>query len=70
MVSRAVFDTNIIIDYLAGHPVAAALFDALEDGVVSLITHMEVMVGIRRGDTIALGDAMRLLRYSNGYIEP
>jgi len=42
----AVFDTNIIIDYLNGHAPARTEFDAVRRPVVSIITWMEVLVGV------------------------
>jgi predicted nucleic acid-binding protein len=42
----AVFDTNIIIDYLNGHVPAKTEFDAVGRPAVSIITWMEVLVGV------------------------
>ena len=42
----AVFDTNIIIDYLNGHAPARTEFEAVRRPVVSIITWMEVLVGV------------------------
>jgi predicted nucleic acid-binding protein len=42
----AVFDTNIIIDYLNGYPKAQREFDAALSPLVSIISLMEVLVGV------------------------
>ena len=42
---KALFDTNILIDYLNGIKQASAELDRYEDKAISLITWMEVMVG-------------------------
>lgn len=42
----AVFDTNIIIDYLNGHAKARVEFEAVRRPVVSIVTWMEVLVGV------------------------
>lgn len=41
----ALFDTNILIDYLSGIEAAATELDSFPDKAISLITWMEVMVG-------------------------
>lgn len=41
----ALFDTNILIDYLNGIEAAATELDSFPDKAISLITWMEVMVG-------------------------
>ncbi len=42
---RALFDTNILIDYLNGLPEAKAELDLYADKAISIITWMEVQVG-------------------------
>jgi predicted nucleic acid-binding protein len=44
---KGVFDTNILIDYLNGHPPAATELGRHTDKVISRITFMEVLVGVR-----------------------
>jgi predicted nucleic acid-binding protein len=41
----ALFDTNILIDYLRGIPAARAVCDQYADRAISIITWMEVMAG-------------------------
>ena len=41
----ALFDTNILIDYLNAVPQARAEIERYEDRAISIITWMEVMVG-------------------------
>ncbi len=42
---KALFDTNILIDYLNGVPAAKAELDLYTDRAISIITWMEVQVG-------------------------
>ena len=42
---KAVFDTNILIDYLRGVPQAKIELDRYLDKAISVITWMEIMVG-------------------------
>ena len=42
---KALFDTNIQIDYLSGVPKAKIEFDRFEQKAICVITWMEVMVG-------------------------
>ena len=44
---KAVFDTNILIDYLCGRPEAAATLAAYTEKLISRITWMEVLVGVK-----------------------
>jgi len=44
---KAVFDTNILIDYLVGSPEAEAEFSRFRDRRVSIVTWMEVLAGAR-----------------------
>ncbi len=41
------FDTNIVIDILAGVPAARKEYDQHPDRAISVVTWMEVMAGIR-----------------------
>ena len=42
---RAVFDTNILIDHLGGHPQAAQSWASYPERLISRITFLEVLVG-------------------------
>jgi len=42
---KAVFDTNILIDYLNGRDEALKEFELYEDKIISVITFIEVLVG-------------------------
>ncbi|MEN5363213.1 type II toxin-antitoxin system VapC family toxin [Brevundimonas intermedia] len=42
----ALFDSNILVDHLRGFPQAKAEIDRYEDRAISIISWMEVMVGI------------------------
>ena len=42
---KALFDTNILIDYLNGIPAAKRELDLYESHAISIITWMEVMIG-------------------------
>jgi predicted nucleic acid-binding protein len=42
---KALFDTNVLIDFLKGIPEAGIELDAWDSRAISLITWMEVMVG-------------------------
>lgn len=44
---KALFDTNILVDYLAGRPEAEAELGRYRDRLVSAVTWMEVLVGAR-----------------------
>lgn len=47
---KGVFDTNILIDYLNGHAPAAAELSKHTDKIISRVTWMEVMVGVKPAD--------------------
>ena len=47
---KALFDTNILIDYLNGVPDAATEIGRYRDKAISLITWMEVMAGATARD--------------------
>jgi predicted nucleic acid-binding protein len=42
---KALFDTNILIDYLGGAPQARAELKRFDDAAISIVTWMEVMIG-------------------------
>lgn len=44
---KAVFDTNILIDFLNGVPEAKEELDRFEGRLVSIVTFIEVLVGAR-----------------------
>lgn len=46
---KALFDTNILIDYLRGLPQARAELDRFADPAISIVTWMEVLVGAPEG---------------------
>ncbi len=47
---NAVFDTNILIDYLSGSAKARRELDAFEIIHISLVSWMEILVGAAEGD--------------------
>ena len=47
---KALFDTNILIDYLNGVPAAETLIDKTRHRMVSVVTWMEVLAGARTSD--------------------
>jgi predicted nucleic acid-binding protein len=52
-VVKALFDTNILIDYLRGLPQAEKELGAFEGRAISMITWMEVMIGAPENATAA-----------------
>jgi predicted nucleic acid-binding protein len=42
---KAVFDTNILVDYLNGYKNAAEEFSLYDEKVISALTYIEVLVG-------------------------
>jgi len=44
---KAVFDTNILIDYLNGFKQAKKELSLYEDKIISIITHIEVLAGAK-----------------------
>ena len=44
-INKALFDTNILIDYLLGHKEASKEFEQYETLQISIITKMEVLFG-------------------------
>jgi predicted nucleic acid-binding protein len=55
----AVFDTNILIDYLNGIPDARDELDRYADKAISVVTWMEVMVGTSPATEQATRDFLR-----------
>ena len=54
---KALFDTNILIDYLKGLPAAEAAIDRPRKRLISVITWMEVLAGAKNeaeGDVIEM----------------
>ena len=47
---KAVFDTNILIDYLNGSIKAKRELESFDERHISLVTWMEILVGARAGD--------------------
>ena len=47
---RAVFDTNILVDYLKGVKQAKKELALYEEKVISIITHIEVLTGAKNSD--------------------
>ncbi|MEJ7760646.1 MAG: type II toxin-antitoxin system VapC family toxin [Gemmatimonadaceae bacterium] len=47
---RAVFDTNILIDYLNGSKKAKTEIGSIDEPFISLVTWMEVLVGVADAD--------------------
>jgi len=47
---KAVFDTNILIDFLNRDKRAKAEFDLYDRKLISLITHIEILVGAKDKD--------------------
>ena len=45
---KAVFDTNIVIDYLNGVPQSADVIAAFQPAIVSRVTWIEVLAGVFR----------------------
>lgn len=44
---KAVFDTNILVDYLNGIPQATKELSQYQEKIISIVTWMEVMVGTK-----------------------
>jgi predicted nucleic acid-binding protein len=49
---KAVFDSNILIDYLKGIPGAAQEINQFENKNISIISYIEVLVGLKENDTV------------------
>ena len=50
---KALFDTNILIDFLGGVPEARRELGLYEDAAISIVTWMEVMVGASEETSVA-----------------
>ena len=50
---KALFDTNILIDFLQGDPAARDEFAHYDDLAISIVTWMEVMVGAKEANAMA-----------------
>jgi predicted nucleic acid-binding protein len=60
---RAVFDTNILVDYLNGLSKAADVIARYRDPMISRITWMEILVGAKGDDELtATREFLRLFR--------
>jgi predicted nucleic acid-binding protein len=55
-VVKALFDTNILIDFLRGIPAARAELDRYDDRAISIITWMEVVIGAPHAAAAATRD--------------
>ena len=51
---KAVFDTNILIDYLNGIAAAAEELALYDEKLISIITYIEVMVGVSSSEEEAV----------------
>ena len=54
---KALFDTNILIDYLSGREAAKAELGRYRERLISVVTWMEVLVGVRNdaeGDVVEM----------------
>ena len=56
---KALFDTNILVDYLKGFPQARDELGRFEDSAISMITWMEVMVGATLENEVATRQFLR-----------
>lgn len=56
---RALFDTNILIDYLSGIPQAKAELALYSDRAISIVTWMEIQVGATAADQVAVDHFLR-----------
>jgi predicted nucleic acid-binding protein len=56
---RVVIDTNIIIDYLRGHPAARQVLEGDRQPAISAITYAEVLAGVPRERFADLKQALR-----------
>jgi predicted nucleic acid-binding protein len=53
-VMKAVFDTNILVDYLNGIPAASRELDHYEEIAISIVTWMEVLAGAEEAEEEAV----------------
>jgi predicted nucleic acid-binding protein len=56
---RAAFDTNILVDYLNGVGAARTEFDRFDERLISIVTWMEVMVGVSDDEEPAVATFLR-----------
>ncbi len=63
MVEPALFDTNIVIDILAGIQLAREEYDRYSDRAISIITWMEVMSGVHPDE------AAKVLRFLATFVQ-
>ena len=69
---KALFDTSLLIDYLNAVPEAAAEIERYEDGAISIITWIEVMVGATASTREALRtfvNSFDVIQIDNGIAE-
>lgn len=60
---KAVFDTNILIDYLKGSQKAKRELESFEEVYISLVTWMEILVGAEEGkDESSIREFLRQFR--------
>ena len=51
---KAVFDTNILIDYLIGNLLAKKEIEQYQSPQISIITKMEILVGVTDNEEIII----------------
>ena len=70
---KGVFDTNILIDYLNGHSAAKTEYERYAEKIISRITSMEVLVGMKPDDDEkefhAFLDTFRTIELTSSVIE-
>jgi predicted nucleic acid-binding protein len=69
---KALFDTNILIDYLNGVSAARAEFDRYESNAISVITWMEVLAGASANTEAVIRtflDGFEVVALDNGIAE-
>jgi predicted nucleic acid-binding protein len=69
---RALFDTNILIDYLNGVPAARDELDRHEDKAISIVTWMEILAGAApkvEAGTRAFLDGFQIIALDNPIAE-
>jgi predicted nucleic acid-binding protein len=69
---KALFDTNILIDYLNGVPEAQDELDRYDEKAISIVTWMEVMVGASlalEAPTRFFLDGFEIIALDNGIAE-
>jgi predicted nucleic acid-binding protein len=53
-IMKAIFDTNVLVDYLNGIPAASRELDHYEEIAISIVTWMEVLAGADDADEEAV----------------